>query len=254
MQQKERCRQAAWGKTFVQQLESSPWWGDSPPCSLNTTPGVWDRKEWNTSPVQSYWVLWSQKQFRLCCKKQFLKKKKIGVACKVLLVVSSLLFLFCRILRARLGWKLLNWYERRAKKRRRKSKEKDILIPLFTPFQYAVGYKCTFPEGCKPLALLWSFICVQLLQHHARVLSSQVILYQVAQKQHFSVFKEPNVQKHKYRKAMWLLTGVCRRYTGVKPDFFQNLSSEMFISGFYVKNWPSPTQNNIYLSSCAVRP
>lgn len=33
-----------------------------------------------------------------------------------------------------------------------------------------------FPEGRQPLALVWLFVRVQLLQHHTRVLSGQVIL------------------------------------------------------------------------------
>lgn len=37
-------------------------------------------------------------------------------------------------------------------------------------------WEFTLPEGREPLALLWGFICVQLLQHHTRVLSCQVIL------------------------------------------------------------------------------
>lgn len=57
-------------------------------------------------------------------------------------------------------------------------------------------WKCTFPEGRQPLALLCSLIGVQLLQHHTRVLSCQVVLQRPTHIDNYSMRQQHNEHKH----------------------------------------------------------
>lgn len=173
MQQRETCHRAAWGKRCVPPPGPDPWWGDSPPCSSSTTPAVSGHKGWKVLPGQSYWELWGSKMSWswLGAAKTF-QVRWWGT------LTLRLLGLFILQDGQRQTW--VESTELVGEQGQEASAEIWGKSDMFKSRRFLTRVwrlqSLTCPKGGQPLALVWSFTRVQLLQHHAGVLSCQVIL------------------------------------------------------------------------------